>query len=196
MDIIAQRWKLVLYQKAPEGGQPQPAPLLLMWRDSLGPLSPSQMREGLRLYLCSERGSFEPSPGDIIFNAPTDAADRPKKVKDANCMECHGSGFRQVEVESVIHPGEKTTRMTDCYCVRIEYAGETYTPSTRQLEAAKPDVIQANQAKAAQIEGRVEAVAQGKRFPVTNSRPLSEAELKKKSAEAYEVAKKFKGGKA
>jgi hypothetical protein len=173
MDIIAQRWKLVLYQKVPEGGEAQPAPLLLIWRDSLNTLSPSQMREGLRLYLCSENGHFEPSPGDIIVNAPTDAFDRPKKVMNPNCQECEGSGLRKVKAKSKIHPDKTVFRYTDCFCVRIHYAGEVYTPAQRQLEAAKPD-----QAKVEKINQQVEAAAPGKRFPGSQYRgPLSEAEV-------------------
>jgi hypothetical protein len=104
-----------------------------MWRDSLNALSPSQMREGLRLYLCTENGHFEPSPGDIITNAPTTASDRPRKVNDPNCPDCSGTGFRTVLVDSVIHIGQKAKRVTDCYCTRVEYAGKSYVTAERQL---------------------------------------------------------------
>jgi hypothetical protein len=129
IDIIAARWKLVLYQK-PEGGnaEPEPTPTLLMWRDSLGPLSPSQMREGLRLYLCSESGHFEPSPGDIIANAPAEVADRPRLKVNPACPDCHGLGWRQVKSAE----GKPLKRVARCECHTVEYQGKTYQ-AERQL---------------------------------------------------------------
>jgi hypothetical protein len=94
------------------------------------------MREGLRLYMKSERGSYKPNPEDIVHNAvdaPAQVKDRPVKRVDPNCPECGGSGFRQVEVKSRMRPGSTIQAVADCYCVRIDYAGKTFTSTGKRL---------------------------------------------------------------
>ena len=117
-------------------GRQAPSPIMQFWRESLERLSPAQMREGLRLYMQSERGSYKPNPEDIVQNAigvQVQVKDRPVKRKDPDCPECGGSGFRQVEVKSRTRPGSKTKAVADCYCVRIDYSGKTFTSTGKQL---------------------------------------------------------------
>src|SRR5215472_18292358 len=117
-------------------GRQAPSPVMRFWRESLQRLSPAQMREGLRLYMKSERGSYKPNPEDIVHNAvdvPVPTNDRPVKRKDPNCPECGGSGFRQVEVKSRTRPGSTIQAVADCYCVRIDYAGKTFTSTGKRL---------------------------------------------------------------
>ena len=117
-------------------GRQAPSPIMRFWRESLQRLSPAQMREGLRLYMKSERGSWKPNPEDIVHNAvdvPVQVKDRPVKRIDPNCPECGGSGFRQVEVKSRTRPGSKIKAVADCYCVRIDYAGKTFTSTGKRL---------------------------------------------------------------
>lgn len=111
------------------------AGLVSFWKEALKELSPQQIREGLLLYMRSERGSFKPTPADIIGNAP-EATDKPRKVKNPNCPDCSGSGFRKVLVDSKIHEGQKAQRVTDCYCVAIEY-GQSFKPEQKALPAAQ-----------------------------------------------------------
>jgi hypothetical protein len=115
-------------------GRQAPSPIMRFWRESLQRLSPAQMREGLRLYMKSERGSYKPNPEDIVHNAvDVPVNDKPVKRKDPNCPECGGSGFRQVEVKSRTRPGSKIQAVADCYCVRIDYAGKTFTSAGKLL---------------------------------------------------------------
>ncbi len=185
MDIIAARWKLVLYQK--RDGQQEPAPLLIMWRDSLQDQSPLQMREGLRLYMCTENGHFEPSPGDIRANAPERATDRPRKTKNPDCPDCRGTGYRLILVDSIIHPGKKAQRVTGCYCVRVEYDGKTYTDDPMGLPPAQEqpaaEIVKRLSAKVSDIQQAAK--------PMPSGRMLSETELQEKKLQALEVAKKF-----
>jgi hypothetical protein len=125
-------------------GRQAPSPVMRFWRESLQRLSPSQMREGLRLYMKSERGSYKPNPEDIVHNAvdvpaPVQIKDRPVKRMDPNCPECGGSGFRQVEVKSRTRPGSKIKAVADCYCVRIDYAGKTFTSTGKLLQERSDD---------------------------------------------------------
>ena len=61
-------------------GRQAPSPIMRFWRESLQRLSPAQMREGLRLYMKSERGSYKPNPEDIVHNAvDVEVNDRPVK---------------------------------------------------------------------------------------------------------------------
>jgi hypothetical protein len=121
-------------------GRQAPSPIMRFWRESLQRLSPAQMREGLRLYMKSERGSYKPNPEDIVHNAvDIQVKDKPVKRKDPNCPECGGSGFRQVEVKSRTRPGSKIKAVADCYCVRIDYAGKTFTSTGKQLAERSGD---------------------------------------------------------
>lgn len=117
------------------------AGLVSFWKEALKELSPQQIREGLLVYMKSERGSFKPTPADIIGNAP-EATDKPRKVKNPNCPDCSGSGFRKVLVDSKIHEGQKAQRVTDCYCVAIEYAGQSFKPEQKALPAAQIDLAE------------------------------------------------------
>ena len=105
------------------------------WKEALKELSPLQIRDGLLLYMKSERGNFKPTPADIIGHAP-EATDKPRKVKNPKCPECSGSGFRTVLVDSKIHEGKKARRVTDCFCVAIEYDGQSFKPEQKALPAA------------------------------------------------------------
>jgi hypothetical protein len=130
-------------------GRQAPSPIMRFWRESLQRLSPAQMREGLRLYMKSERGSYKPNPEDIVHNAvnamdvpvPGQIKDRPVKRIDPNCPECGGSGFRQVEVKSRTRPGSTIQAVADCYCVRIDYAGKTFSSSGKLLEKTSGDRV-------------------------------------------------------
>jgi hypothetical protein len=100
------------------------------------------MREGLRLYMKSERGSYKPNPEDIVHNAvDVPVSDKPVKRKDPNCPECGGSGFRQVEVKSRTRPGNKIQAVADCYCVRIDYAGKTFSSTGKMLKERSGDRV-------------------------------------------------------
>jgi hypothetical protein len=110
--------------------------LVSFWKEALKEQSPQQIREGLLLYMKSERGSFKPTPADIIANAP-EATDKPRKVKNPDCPDCSGSGFRTILVDSLIHEGQKAQRVTDCYCVAIEYEGQKFKPEQKALPAAQ-----------------------------------------------------------
>src|SRR5215831_7323538 len=127
-------------------GRQAPSPIMRFWRESLQRLSPAQMREGLRLYMKSERGSYKPNPEDIVHNAvdlPVQAQvnDRPVKRTDPNCPGCGGSGFRHVEVKSRTRPGSKIKAVADCYCVRIDYVGKTFTSTGKMLGARSDDRV-------------------------------------------------------
>lgn len=112
--------------------------LTAFWQEALKELSPVQVRDGYMAFMKSERGVFKPTPADIIGHAP-EATDIPRKVKDPNCPECSGSGFRTVLVDSKIHPGQKARRVTDCFCAAIEYDGKTFKIEQKQL-AATPEI--------------------------------------------------------
>lgn len=99
-----------------------------------------QMREGLRLWMHSERRSFKPAPGDITENAP-EAIDKPRKTHKPDCPDCNGTGWRLVEVDAkptevFYKPGKKRKAVADCFCVRVVYGGEAYIPAGRQLPEA------------------------------------------------------------
>jgi hypothetical protein len=123
-------------------GHQEPSPIMEFWRESLQRLSPAQMREGLRLYMKSERGSYKPNPEDIVHNAvDVPVNDKPVKRRDPNCPECGGSGFRQVEVKSRTRPGSTIKAVADCYCVRIDYAGKTFTSTGKLLGERSGDRV-------------------------------------------------------
>lgn len=130
MYLIAEQYSMEL--TVAMDGKQVPSPTLKFWRESLHELSPKQMREGLKAYMDSERRSFKPAPGDLKTNAP-EATDKPRKVKDPKCPECSGSGFRTVLVKSKIHEGKKARRVTDCFCVAIEYGGQSFKPDQKAL---------------------------------------------------------------
>ena len=163
-------------------GRQAPSPVMRFWRESLQRLSPAQMREGLRLYMKSERGSYKPNPEDIVHNAvDVEVKDRPVKRKDPNCPECGGSGFRQVEVKSRTRPGNTIQAVTDCYCVRIDYAGKTFTSTGKMLGPRSGDrviardrVIEGKNADHAAANVVKRAVAAAKTMPRT--KPLDDAE--------------------
>src|SRR5215813_4946845 len=83
MFLMAEQYSLELLIQVP-GGKPVPSPMVRFWRESLEDLSPLQMREGLRSYMASERGSFKPNPEEIRANAPDKATDKPRKIKKPN----------------------------------------------------------------------------------------------------------------
>jgi hypothetical protein len=142
MFLMAEQYSLTLMVEI--GGKKAPSPIMRFWRESLQRLSPAQMREGLRLYMKSERGSYKPNPEDIVHNAvdvQVPVNDRPVKRRDPNCTECGGSGFRQVEVKSKTRPGSTIKAVADCYCVRIDYAGKTFTSTGKLLRESGDRVI-------------------------------------------------------
>jgi hypothetical protein len=161
-------------------GRQAPSPIMRFWRESLQRLSPAQMREGLRLYMKSERGSYKPNPEDIVHNAVDVQArvqinDRPVKRVDPDCPECGGSGFRQVEVKSRTRPGSKIKAVTDCCCVRIDYAGKTFTATGKLLPKQSRDrVIEGKGADDAADNVVKPALADAKTMPRT--KPLNDAE--------------------
>src|SRR5947209_415261 len=89
MDILAARFRMILYQGKPP--EVKPTPMLNLWRESLEDLSPAQMRAGLKNYLNSEAGHFEPSPGDIRASAPAEATDKPRVKAREDCPSCDGT---------------------------------------------------------------------------------------------------------
>lgn len=112
--------------------------LVSFWKEALKDLSPMQIREGLLLYMKSERGSFKPTPADIIGNAP-EATDKPRKTYKSDCKYCSGTGFRTVLVDSLIHDGKKARRVTDCFCVALEYNGQSFKVEQKALPPAEPE---------------------------------------------------------
>lgn len=132
MYLMAEQYSMELLIELP-GKKTVPSPMVQFWRESLQELSPLQMREGLRLYLKSDRRHFKPAPQDIIENAPQ-ATDKPRKVYNPKCPDCKGSGQRMVMVDSKLHPGQKIRRSANCYCSRMVYDGQEYTQP--QLPAA------------------------------------------------------------
>lgn len=125
LDIMAQTYPGIELTKG----------LVSFWKEALKELSPQQIRDGLLLYIKSERGNFKPTPADIIGNAPV-ATDKPRKAMNPKCQECSGSGFRSVLVDSLIHEGQKARRVTDCFCVAIEYDGQQFKPEQKALPPA------------------------------------------------------------
>jgi hypothetical protein len=157
-------------------GRQAPSPIMRFWRESLQRLSPAQMREGLRLYMKSERGSYKPNPEDIVHNAvDVPVNDKPVKRKDPNCPACGGSGFRQVEVKSRTRPGSTSQAVADCYCVRIDYAGKTFTSTGKLLGQRSDDrVIEGKGADHVADNVVQAAVACAKTMP--RAKPLNDAE--------------------
>jgi hypothetical protein len=184
MDIIAEQYGMELSQKS--NGKMVPTPLARVWKETMKDLSPAQMREGVVRYMASERGNFKPAPADIIGCAP-EATDKPRKTKNPKCPDCSGSGFRLVLVDSKIHEGKKARRVTDCYCVRIEYDGNTYMPPMKQLAAA-PEIPDKQLFE--RLEKKIPGLDNaGKPFPSAYS--PSDSELQSKKAEALKLAEKF-----
>jgi hypothetical protein len=136
--------------------------------------------------MASERGNFKPAPADIIGSAP-EANDKPRKTKNPKCADCNGTGFRPVEQENPNRPGRKFRAMTDCYCVRIEYDGNVYTPPMKQLAAA-PEIPDKELFE--RLEKKLPGIdSAGKPFPSAYS--PSDSELAAKKAEAVALAEKF-----
>lgn len=135
MYLMAEQYSLELMIEA--GEKQVPSPMVQFWRENLQDLSPLEMREGLKGYMASERRSFRPAPQDIRDNCRhVEAIDKPRKVFNPKCSDCSGTGFRTVLVDSKIHTGRKARKVTDCYCVSIEYGGKAYTLEQKQLPAA------------------------------------------------------------
>lgn len=162
--------------------------LTALWQESLSALTPNQVRDGFMAYLKSESAHFKPAPGDIIANAG-DGKDRPRKIKNPDCPDCRGTGYRMIQVDSITHPGKKANRVTDCFCVRVEYDGKTYTTADRQLPAA-PD-IPAGEVLARLAKEIPAARGLRKSWPPVAA-PKSEAELQELKRQAEQVAGKFK----
>lgn len=195
MFLMAEQYSLELLIEVP-GGKPVPSPMVQLWREELAVLSPNQIREGLKCYMRSERGRFKPTPGEIRDNAPGTTDDRPRKIKNPDCKDCRGTGYRLIEVDSISHPGKKAKRVTDCYCVRIEYGGETYTVAAKQLPAAPEpkaaELVSAEEAAATvnKVIGRL-----GNSMSWPQERTMSDAEYNRRHQElkrqAEMVEKKY-----
>jgi hypothetical protein len=186
MYLIAEQYHMELTVEI--NGRQVPSPTLKFWRESLSELSPKQMREGLRLYMDSDRRSFKPAPGDLKANAP-DATDKPRKVMNPKCPECSGSGFRKVLVNSKIHEGQKAQRVTDCFCVAIEYDGQSFKPEQKTLPAA-PDI---DPKELLQRIGKKTGVTLEKKFP--QRREQSEADYNQRQNELRQQAETLLKGK-
>jgi hypothetical protein len=160
MLILAQQYKIELMIQI--GNQKQPSPVIDFWREGLKGLSPQQMIEGLRGWQKTEQGGFQPTPEVIKENGLlVEATDRPRKVKNPKCPECSGSGFRKVLVDSRIHEGKKAQRVTDCFCVAIEYDGQSFKPEQKALPAA-PEI---DPKELLQRIGKKTGVELGREFP-------------------------------
>src|SRR5579871_1429541 len=94
MFLMAEEYSLELLIES--NGQRVPSPTVALWREEMAGLSPSQMREGLRVYMRSERRTFEPKPQDIRDNASEVEKDKPQVKRDPNCKWCSGTGWRDV----------------------------------------------------------------------------------------------------
>jgi hypothetical protein len=134
MDIIAQKYRLTLWQE--ESGRREPTPLLRMWKEALEELSPSQMRKGLLGYMKSERAGFDPSPGELIAYAPKEATDRPRWRIDQDCEICGGSGWEVKKTAHRRHVDREMSVAVRCRCYRLEYAGNAYRPPIPKLPPA------------------------------------------------------------
>lgn len=179
MFLMSEQYSLELTVKVND--KTAESPIVKFWRESLQSLTPNQMREGLKRYMDSDRRSFKPAPGDIKDNAP-DATDRPRKRKDPNCPDCHGNGWRLVIADSKHFPGKKREMITDCFCVRIEYDGQSYIPAPQQLPAAPelpPEQALAEVAKAANVISPV------KHFPEA-TREMSDREYQDRTRQLEE----------
>lgn len=163
--------------------------LVSFWKEALKELSPQQLRDGLLLYMKSERGNFKPTPADIIGHAP-EATDKPRKVKNPKCPECSGSGFRKVLVDSKIHEGKKAQFVTDCFCVAIEYDGQQFKPEQKALPAA-PEI---DPKELLQRIGKKTGVTLGKKFPKAHEQ--SESDYNMRQNELRQQAETLLKGKA
>lgn len=135
MLILAQQYKIELMIQI--GNQKQPSPVIDFWREGLKGLTPLQMLEGLRGWQKTEQGGFQPTPEAIKENGLlVEATDKPRKVMNPKCPDCSGTGFRAVLVDSLIHEGRKARKVTDCFCVAIEYEGQQFKPEQKALPAA------------------------------------------------------------
>lgn len=162
--------------------------LTAFWKEALKDLSPMQIRDGLMGYMKSERGSFRPVPADIIGHAP-EANDKPRKVKDPTCKECSGSGFRAVLVDSKVHVGQKARKVTDCYCVSIEYAGQTFQVEQKALPSA-PEIPAEELLE--RIANKTGVALAAKGFP--ERREQSETDYNKRTRFLKEQEIQLKGG--
>lgn len=159
------------------------AGLVSYWKEALKELSPLQIRDGFMAYTKSERGTFKPTPADIIGHAPV-ATDKPRKVMNPKCPDCSGSGFRTVLVDSKIHEGQKARRVTDCFCVAIEYGGQSFKPEQKALPAA-PEI------DSKELIQRVEkktGVTLEKKFP-----PRKDLDLDKNAEKLRQQAEMLRG---
>lgn len=160
--------------------------MVSFWKEALKELSPQQIRDSLLAYMKSERGNFKPTPADIIGHAP-EATDKPRKVMNPRCPDCSGSGFRMVLVDSKIHEGRKAQRVTDCFCVAIEYDGQSFKPEQKALPPA-PEI---DPKELLQRIGKKTGVTLEKKFPARKDLDLDKnAEKLRQQAETL-----LKGGK-
>jgi hypothetical protein len=160
--------------------------LVSFWKEALKELSPQQLRDGLLLYMKSERGNFKPTPADIIGHAP-EATDKPRKVKDPKCPECSGNGFRKVLVDSKIHEGRKAQKVTDCFCVEIQYDGQSFKPEQKALPA-EPEI---DHKELLQRIGKKTGVEIGREFP-----PRKDLDLDKNAEKLRQQAESLLKGKS
>ena len=183
MYLIADQYHMELTVEI--NGKQVPSPTLKFWRESLSDISPMQMREGLRMYMDSERRSFKPTPGDLKTNAP-EATDKPRKTFNKDCRDCSGTGLRRVMVDSKIFIGKKIEARTDCFCVEIKYDGQSFKPEQKALPAA-PEIDPKELLERITKKTGVEL---GREFPVRK-----DLDFDKNAEKLREQAERLKAGK-
>jgi hypothetical protein len=173
--------------------------LAKFWKDSLigeAGLSPEQIRRGFMTHFSDpETSGFPPIPGDIIRCAP-EATDKPRKIHKPDCPDCRGTGWRLLEVDAkttdvFYKPGKKRKVVEDCYCVRIVYAGQEFTPEPRLLSAPpnNKESAQIMEDLASKLPGLNKV---GQSIPKRTFAPaLTEEQIDQKKAEALKLAQKF-----
>lgn len=173
------------------GNQKQPSPVIEFWRQELKGLSPKQMMEGLKGWQGTEQRGFQPTPQDIRENGlAIEATDKPRKVKNPKCPECSGTGFRKVLLDSKIHVGRKAQMVTDCFCVAIEYDGQSFKTEQKALPPA-PEV---DPKELLQRIGKKTGMTLEKKFPARKDLDLDKnaANLDRLKAEAVKIEEKYK----
>lgn len=150
--------------------------------------------EGLKGWQGTQSRGFQPTPQDIRENGlAIEATDKPRKIHDPKCKECSGTGFRLVLVDSKIHEGQKAQRVTDCFCVRVEYDGQTFKPEQKILPPA-PEI---DPKELLQRLGKKTGVELGKAFPPRKDLDLNpnSEKVDRLKAKAFEIAERLKAGK-
>lgn len=131
MFLMSEQYNLELLVEVPETGHRVPSPLVKMWRDGLGDLTPTQIHDGLLRYMESSSGRFKPSIGDIKeYGSQTNPVDRPKMKFNDSCEACNGTGWMPVA-------GYKDRTVTRCDCAVVMYNNTVY-PVTKRLTAPMP----------------------------------------------------------